>query len=291
MQPSKIKVGSSFGMLLMCAIMIARGSSFIFSKWLMDDMQPINVLAVRFIIAFLILCLIFNKKIREINRLTLIKGFVLGLLYTVDLVIEMYALRLIDAGTCSFIENSAIVIVPVYVSILTKSLPKFKTVICALIAFTGVGFLTGDVGLRLNMGVMLTILAALIFGVCILVTERFAREGDPVSMGILQIGFMGIFSCILTVIFENPTLPKGENQWFMILMLALVCSCFGFTFQPLAQKYISAETAGVFTAINPLTTFVLGVILREETAGILKIVGGLLVVFSVFLSVSKEQKS
>lgn len=28
--------------------------------------------------------------------------------------------------------------------------------------------------------------------------------------------------------------------------LALICSCFGFTFQPLAQKYLSAETAGDF---------------------------------------------
>ena len=33
-------------MILMASIMVARGSSFIFSKWLMDGLEPMNVLAV-----------------------------------------------------------------------------------------------------------------------------------------------------------------------------------------------------------------------------------------------------
>lgn len=277
-------------MILMASIMVARGSSFIFSKWLMDGLEPMNVLAVRFCLAFLILAIIFHKKLLVLDKKTFFKGMLLGFSYTLNMVVEMYGLRLIDAGTCSFIENSAIVIVPLYMAVLTRTLPKKKIVYCALIAFVGVGFLTLSSGASaINAGSLLAILAALIFGVCIVITDYVSREGDPITMGVLQIGFMGVFSTILTFTVETPRLPVNAVEWSMILMLALICSCFGFTFQPLAQKYLSAETAGVFTAINPLSTCFLGILLGQEDADIFKILGGILVVLAVLLSIRKDK--
>lgn len=277
-------------MILMASIMVARGSSFIFSKWLMDGLEPMNVLAVRFTLAFVILAAIFYKKLMALDKKTLFKGMLLGLGYTINMIVEMYSLRLIDAGTCSFIENSAIVIVPLYMALLTRILPKKKTIYCALIAFVGVGFLTLSSGVSaLNAGSLLAILSALIFGVCIVITDYVSREDDPVTIGVLQIGFMGVFSTILTFIVETPRLPANTVEWSMILMLALICSCFGFTFQPLAQKYLSAETAGVFTAINPLSTCFLGILLGQENADIFKLLGGILVVVAVLLSIRKDK--
>lgn len=278
-------------MILMASIMVARGSSFIFSKWLMDGLEPMNVLSVRFTLAFAILAVIFHKKLLALDKKTLFKGMLLGLAYTLNMVVEMYSLRLIDAGTCSFIENSAIVIVPLYMAVLTRILPRRKTVYCALIAFAGVGLLTisGGVAAGINMGSFLAILSALIFGVCIVITDYVSREGDPVTMGVLQIGFMGLFSTILAFVLETPRLPANGIEWSMILMLALICSCFGFTFQPLAQKYLSAETAGVFTAVNPLSTCLLGIMLGQEDADIFKLCGGILVVIAVLLSIRKDK--
>ena len=277
-------------MILMASIMVARGSSFIFSKWLMDGLEPMNVLAVRFCLAFAILAIIFHKKLLVLDKKTFLKGMLLGLAYTLNMVVEMYSLRLIDAGTCSFIENSAIVIVPLYMAVLTRILPEKKTIYCALIAFAGVGFLTLSGGTStLNAGSLLAILSALIFGVCIVITDYVSREGDPVTMGGLQIGFMGVFSTILTFVVEIPRLPANAVEWSMILMLALICSCFGFTFQPLAQKYLSAETAGVFTAINPLSTCFLGILLGQEEADAFKLLGGILIVAAVLMSIKKDR--
>lgn len=286
----KSNMNATGAMILMASVMVARGSSFIFSKWLMDDLAPVNILAVRFCIAFVILSIIFNKKVRQLNKSTLVKGFVLGALYTVDMIVEMYGLRLVDAGTCSFIENSAILIVPLYVSLLTLKLPKAKTMLRAAIAVVGIGFLTVSGGMHFNIGIIYVIIAALIFGVCIIVTDKVTETDDPITIGILQVGFMGVLSVVYTFIFEKPVWPQNTVQWSMILMLALVCSCFGFTFQPLAQKYISAETAGVFAAVNPLTTCALGIILKEEDFDVFKILGGILIVLAVLLSVKGEKK-
>ena len=287
----KMHMNKKGAMILMASIMVARGSSFVFSKWLMDDLEPMNVLSVRFCLAFVILAIIFHKKLLALDKKTFFKGMLLGAAYTLNMVTEMYSLRLIDAGTCSFIENTAIVIVPLYMAVLTRTLPQKKTVYCALIAVIGVGLLTISGGIStVNVGSFLAVLSALIFGVCVVITDYISREGDTVTMGVLQIGFMGLFSTILTFLVETPRLPQNQLEWTMILMLALICSCFGFTFQPLAQKYLSAETAGVFTAINPMTTCLLGVLLYGEGLDIFKVMGGALIVVAVLLSILKDKK-
>ena len=128
--------------LLLTAVFVARGTSFLFSKILMNTMSPMNILAVRFILAFLVLAVIFHKKLLACSKNSLKGGLILGVLYTVCMIFEMYGLRLIDSGVSSLIENMAIVMVPIYAAILTRTLPKKKTMLCALLAVIGVGCLS-----------------------------------------------------------------------------------------------------------------------------------------------------
>ncbi len=62
---NKRKVSFRTGCLLMAALSIARGSSFLFSKHLLGSMEPLNLLGVRFLLAFLILFIIFSRKVIE----------------------------------------------------------------------------------------------------------------------------------------------------------------------------------------------------------------------------------
>lgn len=108
----------------------------------MASMSPMNVLAVRFLLAFVILALIFMKRLRACDKRSLRGGLILGVLYTVCMILEMYGLRLIDSGTSALIENMAIVLVPLYAAVLMRSMPKKKTMLCAVMAAAGVGFLS-----------------------------------------------------------------------------------------------------------------------------------------------------
>ena len=160
---------------LLAAVFIARGISFLFSKQLLTNLSPMSILAVRFLLAFLVLALIFNKKIRQLDHKSLKGGIILGLLYTVCMIFEMYGLRLIDSGVSSLIENMAILFVPLYVAVLTKKLPKIKTIICA----------------------------ALTYAACILVTEKVSKDCDALTVGIFQIGTMGFLSLLIALITKH----------------------------------------------------------------------------------------
>ena len=69
----------------------------------------------------------------------------------------------------------------------------------------------------------------------------------------------------------------------MILALALVCSCFGFTFQPVAQRYTTADRAAQLCAINPLSTAVLSAIFLRERMGVQGIIGAALILAGIVM--------
>ena len=248
-------------------------------------MSPMSILATRFLLAFIILCLVFFKKIRECTKQSFVSGVMLGLLYTICMIFEMYGLRLIDSGVSSLIENMAILLVPLYVSILTKTLPKIKTIICALLALAGVAFLslTQIQSNKGGLGIILMICAALTYAVCILFTEKAAQKCAPVTIGIFQLGTMGFLSLLISLATKSFAMPSGQNQWILILVLAVFCSCFGFTFQPLGQKFVPAESAAVLTVINPLTASIMGIIFAHELLSPLKIAGYIIILSTLYI--------
>ena len=72
-----------------------------------------------------------------------------------------------------------------------------------------------------------------------------------------------------------------------VLALAVVCSGFGFTLQPVAQEGTTAERAGMFCALNPLVASVLGVVFLHEHIGIQGIVGAALILAGILLSYAR----
>ena len=276
--------------ILLISVFIARGTSFLFSKTLMQCMMPMSVLAVRFVLAFLILSLVFPKRLLNADRKCLKNGVILGLLYTICMIFEMYGLRLTDTGVSSLIENMAIVLVPLYVAVYTRTLPKGKTMFCAVLAVVGVGLLSLDQGKNAGgtMGIILVIFAAMTYAACILFTEKISHDSDPIAIGMIQLGTMGFASLIISLFTGGFGLPQKGSQWVMMLILVLVCSCFGFAFQPLGQKYLKAENAAVLTVVNPFTASVLGIIVAGEEITGIKMVGYVLILGTlIFYNIKK----
>ena len=106
-----------------------------------------------------------------------------------------------------------------------------------------------------------------------------------------QIGFLGLFAAVASLLLESPHLPGTAREWGVILALALVCSCFGFTFQPVAQRYTTAERAAQLCAVNPLSTAVLSAVFLHETMDILGIIGAALILCGIALHNYQPRKA
>ena len=70
----------------------------------------------------------------------------------------------------------------------------------------------------------------------------------------------------------------------VVLALALVCSGFGFTLQPVAQSGTTADHAALFCALNPFVAAALGAVCFHEHFGIAGQLGGALILAGIVVS-------
>ena len=192
----------------------------------------------------------------------------------------------------SICENVAIVLVPLFEAIIARKLPSAKAGICALLAFIGVGMLTFKPdGFSFGVGEWLALGAAVFYAFAIMLTARFAQKSDSATLGVLQVGFIGLMGLASSLLFEQPMLPAGEVEWLYLIILVVVCTGFGFTLQPLAQRYMSPEKASTLCAVNPVVAAVLGLAFMGEQILFVGIVGMALVLFAIIVSTLPERNA
>lgn len=271
--------------ILLAAVIIARSTSYLLTKVGLEEMVPFTLLAVRFLLATILLIALFWKKLAKVDLKTFLKGLILGAAFFAVMTAELFGLKTTSSSVTSFLENTAIVFVPLFEATLRKKFPSLSVTVSSLITLSGVALLTlrGN-AIALTSGELLCLLAAVLYAVSIIITDRFARNHDPLALGIIQVGSLGIYSLLAAFLFETPRLPSNGQEWYILITLAVVCTGFGFTLQPVAQKDTTSERAGLFCALNPAMALILGWFFLGEHLDVRGLIGATLVLSGIAFS-------
>ena len=289
-------MAKKYAEVLLIIVIALRSTALLFSKIALASMGPLTLLGLRFLLAFALLFIIFFKKIIRISRATLLRGLLLGSLFYATMAFELIGLDHTSSSTTAFLENTAIMFVPLFDAALRRGWPRPSYFVSGLMALAGVAFLTLHNG-RLSMGVGegCCLLAALFYAATIVATDRLAKKDDAMVLGVLQVGVIGLFGAVSAFIFEQPPLAGaatwGAATWAAVAFLAVVCTVFGFTLQPVAQKYTTSEKAGLYCAINPLIAAILGYTLLQEEFTRNSILGAALIIGSLLVSALLDQRA
>ena len=277
--------------LLLAGVIIARATSYLFSKLILEGMGMFNLLGVRFALAFALLLMLFFSRLRAMSGKTFIAGVIMGGMYFLVVTAELSGLKRMSSGNASFLVNTAIVLVPLLQAIIKKRFPHGKVILSVLLCMLGVAILTLGGSVGFGAGERWCLIAALLYACTILVTDHLSHGGiDTLTAGVVQVGVIGLLSLAASFLTETPRLPSGTMEWFGILMLAAVCSCFGFTLQPVAQSGTTAERAGMFCALNPMVAAGLGIVFLHEPFTVKTVFGGILILSGILLAELPEPK-
>ena len=251
-----------------------------FSKILMGTMAPFNILAVRFLIAAGLLIVLFHRRLLKLDRRTLGCGAAMGGVFFASMALEMHALTGASSSTVSFLENTAIVLVPMAAALMARRRPA------APVAMIGVGLLTagGGPGGDTVPGVLFGLGSGAAYSAAILTTARLSQEGDPLTLGIVQVATMGLLALGASLVFEAPVLPTAPAEWGSLAALIVVCTGFGFTLQPVAQSRLSADVAGLLCALSPFVAAVLGAVFLGEAVTPCRLAGMALIAVAMLVA-------
>lgn len=271
------------GEIMVGTALALRGSSLLFSSIAMRTMGPFLLMGTRFLIAFIVIGLIFRKNLISVTKKELLHCALIGFVFFLSIFFELKGLQTTPSTITSFLEGAVVAIVPLLTCILARKLPDKVTVITIIFAMVGIGLLTlkGD-HLGFSTGEMLIMIDALFYSITVIITDRAAKNDDPMNVAIYQLLFISLFAFIGAFLFEDIRLPESGTEWGAVLALALICSGVGFTLQPLGQKYITPERAGLLTVVNPLAATALGLIFLGERLTPSIIAGAALIIISIF---------
>lgn len=245
----KIAVLANIGLLGTAVIW---GFAFVVVKNSLDLIPPTWMLAFRFTIASVVLGLIFIRKMMTIKKETVRQGVILGAFLFLSYLLQTIGCQYTTAGKNAFLTAIYVVIVPFLHWILNKIRPTSFHVTAAFMAIAGIGLLSLQGDLTMNIGDVLTIFCGFGYALHMIYIDRYTQSNDPVVLTVLQLGFAAAFSWILAPVLDGG-FPAGALEPGIIvgmLYLGLMSTMLAFLLQNVCQKYTTPNAASLFLSLE-----------------------------------------
>lgn len=282
------------GNLMTLLTMIIWGTTYISTKVLLQNLHPMEILFYRFIIAYIILMLIY-PKFKKPNRfkeevLFLAAGFTGVTLYYL---LENIALEYTLASNVGLLISMAPILTAIFSYFLIDHENLNKNLLYGfIISMIGVFLVifNGNFILKLNpLGDFLAILAAIVWAIYSVILKKINDRYNYSYIYITRkIFFYGvIFMILMLFIFKvNLDLQKLiiPNVLFNILFLSLIASALCFVMWNIGVKFIGAVKASNYIYIVPLITATASIILLKETITSTVIAGAVFILSGLYIS-------
>ena len=270
-------------------IVIIWGSTFALIKGVIDTIPPYTYLAYRFLLAALILVVIFWKRLKKLNIMVLKKGSLIGIFLFLGYTLQTVGIKYTTATKAGFITGLSVVLVPIISHFFIKDKVSRNSVIGVVLAFTGLWFLNYSGSFSFNLGDFLVLLCAFSFAMHIISVGLFSKKLDYVLLAITQITVVFVLSLLMALIFERPAIHLSYSSyiWWSIVITGIFATALAFYMQNRFQRYSSATKTAIIFSGEPISAAMFAYLLLGEKVGLIAWAGGLLIIFGMIVSQSK----
>ena len=275
------------------------GTTFISTKVLLEDFQPVEILVFRFILGFVILLLISPRRLKTQGpgeELLFVGAGLSG--------ICLYYLLENIALTYTLASNVGVIIsvAPFFTAILAHlfmreeeklGIPFFIGFFLAMAGIIMISFNGAE--LKLNpAGDLLALLAALVWAVYSILSRKISSLGYPVVLTTRRTFFYGLLfmipaSFLLDFRLNAAPLLKPVNL-LNILYLGAGASALCFVTWNFSVKKLGAVKTSIYIYLVPVITVVTSVLILHEQIGLMSALGVLLTLAGLGLSEIKWKR-
>lgn len=265
------------------------GSSYYMMDLSLEEVDPFNLNAYRFLGSFLIAALVFHKRLKNISANTLKGSLIVGLSLFFVYIGATFGVKMTSLSKSAFLCDLTVIIVPILEFFVLKKKADRKTLFAVLLCLAGIMLMTLNSDLSLNMdelaGNLLCIMCAFFYAVDLLVTDKFVKKDDvdAFQLGVLELGFTGIFMLISTFVFEDIRVPSSPAVWGSVIFLTVFCTGAAFIIQSVAQKDTVPAHVGIIFTLEPVFAAIVAAVFAHDFMTLREYVGAALMVVSILV--------
>lgn len=250
----------------------------------LDSLSPLNVLVCRAVLSlpfFLIPMIRFDWN--SVNKSKVFKYSFLGaILYVSSSITDFIGLLYISAS----LERAVLFTFPIYVFLLSSDLSRitFSKVVLIVSTVLGLAIMfnpTVDNHLTDTLiGILLVLLSAIFWALFIIYSKRAVSNISPTI-------FTSTYMCITTVLLLLGFIIDSKNfttfstlqthTMIYLVFLAIFCSIIPSYLMSFGLKRINASLAAVISAMGPIVTLALDVVILNHNLALNEIIGAIIV--------------
>lgn len=255
-------------------------------------MNTFYLMWLRFLGSFVLLSILFRKKIKKVSKDDLKAGVILGIIQYFGYVFQTYGAAHTTVGKNAFFTAINVIIVPYIFWILNKKRPDIFSFSASIICLIGVGIMSLDGNLsftHLNKGDVMTIISAFFFALQVAYTGHFGRKVHPMNLVLLQmlVGGLLFAGTQFATSGLREVIPLHGETLMAIIYAVVFSTAIPMLLQIYCQRLTTATRASILMSTESMFApifafFVLGEIMTLRVA-----LGAAFILFSVVVSETK----
>ncbi len=269
------------------------GSGFVVMKNSVDIISPTYLLAIRFTIASIALVAVFFRRLKMVTQREILSGSLLGIFLFVSYLLQTYGLKYTTASKNAFITTLYVILVPFLHWFFNQKRPTANNIGAAVIAVFGLGLISLEGDLSVNIGDLLTLFCGLFFAFHIVFVDRYTERYDPVRLTVIQMVVATILSWILAPILEGAqdfAVIKGPI-FIGLIYLGIFSTMICFLLQNVGQKHLSPNTSSIILSFEAVFGLGFSVVFLGEVVTPKLLAGCILLFASIILSEYQKKRA
>ncbi|RAJ11948.1 EamA family transporter [Olleya aquimaris] len=281
------------------SIYVIWGSTYMFNKIVVQEVQPLYLASVRFFCsAILILCIaLFMKLSLKITLKQLKNSVIIGFLFLVyGNGVFVWALKYVDSGFAALIAATQPLFVILLMRVLNGFQIKTKALIGVVLGLIGMYLLVSQEGLLINQD---SIIGIVLMFTCVLSWSYgsiFVSKADLPKSYLVTTGYQMIIASAMLIVlsfcfnetWSAPSTWSTNAQWSMVLLI-IFGGVVAFTAFNYLLKEVSTEKVATSAYVNPVIALFLGWYVLEEQLSTQSIVAAFILLLGVYFINSKKK--
>ena len=199
------------------------GTSFFIMKNALDSLPVYALLALRFTAGAILLSIVCVKKWKGFTVDYLWRGAIVGGFLFTAYTVQTFGLSFTTPSKNAFLTAVYCVLVPFFTWMVVHRRPDRYNIAAAVLCVAGVGLVSLNEALTINIGDLLTLLCAVFYAAHIVAVEKLSPGKDIYLITIFQFAFAALYSWVFSLTTEVfPAQALRDPAVF--LPLAYLCS-------------------------------------------------------------------
>jgi drug/metabolite transporter (DMT)-like permease len=276
-------------MLVTCAV--GWGATFVIVKGVLADASVFVFLALRFVLAAVVLAALLSRRWHEVNAGAIRVGALLGFLMFAGFACQTTGLRFTTPSKSAFITGILVVLVPLFLAAFGRK--KISRWIWAGVVTAAAGLYLLTVppsGLsNLNFGDVLTLCCAVLFATHIITIGHYVSQYGSSLLVFLQVTVTAVLSVAAVPLWaatgwEAPRVAWTPGLIWAVAGTALVATVGTLLGQVWAQKYAPPSHVALLLTLEPVSAAVISYFVEGERLGTRALAGAALILAGILLA-------